>query len=107
MIQPEVAFTSMLQTSKKDAFTGQSKKGFFINSMFLIVMLFTVKFSFEEFIPNSFQIIGILFSGIIIISFLFYLVNLFNNKIVRNKFQGLLSSMCIMTFLIFVLGMIL
>ena len=40
MIQPEVALLMMFQTSERDPFIQQHKKGFIINAMFLVIIIF-------------------------------------------------------------------
>tara|TARA_Y100000031_G_C7993136_1_gene280125 strand:+ start:68 stop:415 length:348 start_codon:yes stop_codon:yes gene_type:complete len=104
MIQPEVALLMMFQTAKRDPFIQQHKKGFIINAMFLIFMIFSVKFASEEYLPSIIEVIGIFSLAMIAIYSLLYIVNKFNENIIKNKIKGLFGSLLSMVCIIVLLG---
>ena len=54
-IQPEDAAMQFFQTSKNDSFTSQNNKNFLINIVFVVIMVFSLKFVFSSYIPNIFE----------------------------------------------------
>ncbi len=104
MIQPEVALLMMFQTSERDPFIQQHKKGFIINAMFLVIIMFFIKFASEEYLPSFIEISGIFFIALISVYSLLYFVKRHNENVVNNKIKGLVASMTSMILTIILLG---
>ena len=104
MVQPEVAFLSMFQTSDNDPFTCQNTKNFIINILMLTFIIFTIKFAFNEVIPSVLQVVGIFVMSLFATITMFVFVRFFNRNIITNKVKGLFSSIFYLILFIITIG---